>query len=259
MDFTPSPGLAHGALQEDWGRMLKRIPVSPPTAFGGMTFPKEPGNGLCSVLAERKKTAQVRQRSETAQQRTGSSDRQASARGIEERRPVPPSATASASKSSSLLNEGVHTADQLAELIGETRQTTFTNHLQGAARRRLDRNRQRVERKAQRHRSTATEPSTCRSSRQEEVAAMTSAQRQMTAGLIVQSSSTAEIMAALASGKLSDDPRVLLVWRLVQPRRTGTTRAAEQRQERLLGACREIEAEADQPPRESAARTPSRC
>jgi hypothetical protein len=76
----------------------------------------------------------------------------------------------------------------------------------------------------------------------EALEAMTPEQRQKIAGMIVQHSS-AELMAALATGKLSDDPRVCLMWNWlhldVQARE-----ALFEEQERFWERVEAIEAEA---------------
>jgi hypothetical protein len=76
---------------------------------------------------------------------------------------------------------------------------------------------------------------------EEDIAAMTPEERQATAGLIVQHA-TAEIMAALAAGKLNNDPSVCLAWRWFNLDEQGRQDLAEE-QVRWWERTQEIEAE----------------
>ncbi|MFN8215902.1 MAG: winged helix-turn-helix domain-containing protein [Solirubrobacterales bacterium] len=137
-----------------------------------------------------------------------------------------------------LLNEGVYTADQLAALIGESRQTVH-HHLKVLLRdNSIEIAKVERRRNANLYFYRAIEMP---SFDEEELAAMTPEQRQAIAGLIVQHA-TAEIMAALASGKLSEDPAVVLAWRWFNLDEQGR-RDLLAEQERLWHRAGEIEAE----------------
>lgn len=75
----------------------------------------------------------------------------------------------------------------------------------------------------------------------EEVAAMTPEQRQVTAGLAIQSM-VAEVMAGLWSGNMTDDPRLWLAWDWLNVDRQGREDVADE-QERSWERFREIEVE----------------
>lgn len=138
-----------------------------------------------------------------------------------------------------LLNEGVYTADDIASLIGESRQNVH-HHLRellDAASIEIARVEKR--RNADLHYYRAVEMPDYR---EEELEAMTAEQRQATAGLIVQHA-TAEIMAALAAGKLSNDPQVCLAWRWLNLDEQGRRELGEE-QLRWWERAQEIEAEA---------------
>lgn len=108
-----------------------------------------------------------------------------------------------------LLNEGVYTADDLASLIGESRQTIHHHlrELHGA--RSIEIAKVEKRRNADLHYYRAVEMPDYD---EEAIAAMSTEDRQDIAGIVVQHA-TAEIMAALAAGKLSNDPKVWLTWR----------------------------------------------
>ncbi|HEY1853119.1 MAG TPA: winged helix-turn-helix domain-containing protein [Solirubrobacterales bacterium] len=137
-----------------------------------------------------------------------------------------------------LLNEGIYTADAIAALIGESRQNV-NYHLKEL----LDAGSIEIakiekKRNTDLHYYRAVEmPSFDR----DVLAAMSPAQRQEIAGLIVQCS-TAEVMAALAAGKLSDDPRVCLMWRWFNLDDQGREELFEE-QERFWERVQDIEAE----------------
>jgi len=126
-----------------------------------------------------------------------------------------------------MLHEGVYCPNELAELLGEPlgRVTHHINELLDGGSIELARTEQ--ARNTTRHFYRAvelpepasqtepipeTEMLSPRFYSDEEVAAMPPQQRQMNAGLILQSS-MAEAMAALWAGKLSKDRRVFLAWR----------------------------------------------
>lgn len=106
-----------------------------------------------------------------------------------------------------LLNDGIHTAAQLATAIGEPL-NNVANHL----RKMLEDGSVEVAREERKRNVTqywyrAVEIPYYS---QQDAEAMTAVQRQMTAGAIVQSGS-AEVMAALYAGRLAD-PRTILFW-----------------------------------------------
>jgi DNA-binding transcriptional ArsR family regulator len=76
----------------------------------------------------------------------------------------------------------------------------------------------------------------------EEVAAMTPEQRQVTAGLAIQSM-VAEMMAGLWSGKMQNDPRLWLAWNWFNVDAQGREEIADE-QERSWRRIQEIEVEA---------------
>lgn len=105
------------------------------------------------------------------------------------------------------LNEGIYTAAQLAQIIGEP-QNNVANHL----RKMLDDGSIEIAKEERKSNFVvywykAVELS-CYS--QEEAESMTTVQQQMTVGAIVQSA-TAELFAALYAGKLRD-PKSVLFW-----------------------------------------------
>lgn len=137
-----------------------------------------------------------------------------------------------------ILNEGVYTADDIAALIGESRQNVsyHLRELLGAGSIELAKTEKR--RNADLFYYRAVEmPSYDR----EELAALSPAQRQEIAGLIVQCS-TVEVIAALAAGKLSNDPRVCLMWRWFNLDVEGRNDLFEE-QERFWERVQEIEIE----------------
>ncbi|MGV1048560.1 MAG: winged helix-turn-helix domain-containing protein [Solirubrobacterales bacterium] len=76
----------------------------------------------------------------------------------------------------------------------------------------------------------------------EEYAAMTPKQRQVTIGLVIQSA-IAEVMAALWGGRMPDDPRLWLAWRWFNVDAEGREDIADE-QERSWERVQEIEVEA---------------
>lgn len=137
-----------------------------------------------------------------------------------------------------LLNEGVYTADDIAELIGESRQNVH-HHLRrlfGGGSIEIARIEKR--RNTDLHFYRAVEMP---SFSEEDIAAMTPEERQATAGLIVQCS-TAELMAALRAGKLNNDLQVCLAWRWFNFDEQGRDELADE-QHKFWERVREIEAE----------------
>jgi DNA-binding transcriptional ArsR family regulator len=108
-----------------------------------------------------------------------------------------------------LLNEGVYTADGIAAIIGESRQTVHHHLRELLGGDSIEIAKVEKKRNTDLHYYRAVEMPNYS---EQEIAAMSPEDRQTTAGLIVQHA-TAEIMAALAAGKLNNDPRVCLVWR----------------------------------------------
>jgi DNA-binding transcriptional ArsR family regulator len=136
-----------------------------------------------------------------------------------------------------LLNEGTHTAAQLAELIGEPL-NNVSNHVRellDAGSIELAETKRR--RNALQHYYRAVETPFYS---EDDVVAMTPQQRQVTAGLVIQSM-TAEVMAALWAGKMSDDPGVCLTWDWLNLDAEGR-RAVSEAQERHWEELTEIEA-----------------
>jgi DNA-binding transcriptional ArsR family regulator len=137
-----------------------------------------------------------------------------------------------------LLNEGVYTADQIAALIGETRQAVH-HHLKKL----LEANSVELAKVEKRRNADLFYFRAVEMADYDEaaIASMTPAERQEIAGLIVQHS-TAEVMAALGAGKLNNDPKVMLAWRWFNLDRQGREDLAEE-QERYWRRIREIDAE----------------
>ena len=105
-------------------------------------------------------------------------------------------------------DERVYTADEIAAIVGESRQNVH-HHLRellGAGSIEIARVEKRRNADLFYYRGIYTPTFD-----QEAVEAMTIEERQATAALIVQGA-TAEAMAALAAGKLNNDPQVCLVW-----------------------------------------------
>jgi DNA-binding transcriptional ArsR family regulator len=137
-----------------------------------------------------------------------------------------------------VLNEGVYTAGQIAEIIDEP-----LNNVSNHVRELLDAGSIEVVKAEQRgnllrHYYRAVEIPFYS---EQEVEAMTPEQRQVIAGLVVQSAS-AEVMAALWAGKLAD-PRACLAWDWYTVDQEGREELEEE-QRRFLGRVREIEVEA---------------
>lgn len=138
-----------------------------------------------------------------------------------------------------VLNEGTYTAGEIAEVIDEPL-NNVSNHIREL----LDAGSiELVETKRARnmlqHYYRAIEMPHYSD---EEVAAMTPEQRQITAGLAIQSM-VAEVMAGLWSGKMQDDPRLWLAWDWFNVDAQGREEIADE-QERSWGRFRDIEVEA---------------
>lgn len=138
-----------------------------------------------------------------------------------------------------LLNEGVYTADEIASLIGESRQNV-NYHLKEL----LDAGSIEIAKEEKRRNATLYNYRAVKMPiyDQEEWAALSPDERQGVVALVVQCS-TAEVMAALAAGKLSDDPRVTLIWRWFQLDEPGRKLLADE-QDRFWERVQQIEAEA---------------
>jgi DNA-binding transcriptional ArsR family regulator len=108
-----------------------------------------------------------------------------------------------------ILNEGTYTPDQIAQIIGEplNKVSHHIKELLDAGSIELAKT-EKV-RNVDQHYYRAVEMPYYSD---EEMAAMTPAQRQVTYGLILQCM-TAEALAALWGGKMHSDPRVCLAWR----------------------------------------------
>jgi DNA-binding transcriptional ArsR family regulator len=138
-----------------------------------------------------------------------------------------------------ILNEGTYTSDQIARIIGEP-----LNKVSHHVRELLDAGSielAKIEkaRNADQHYYRAVEMPFYSD---EEMEAMTPAQRQVTYGLIVQCM-TAETMAALWAGKMQSDPRTWLAWRWFNVDGQGRQDIADE-QQRSWDRMQEIEAEA---------------
>lgn len=156
-----------------------------------------------------------------------------------------------------MLHEGVYCPNELAEILGEPlgRVTHHVNELLDAgsielartepvrnATRHFYRAAELPEPASQEASTPETETMTPRYYSDEEVAAMPPQQRQMNAGMILQSS-MAEALAALWAGKMSEDRRVFLAWRWFNLDAQGREEIADE-QARSWARILEIEAEA---------------
>jgi DNA-binding transcriptional ArsR family regulator len=139
----------------------------------------------------------------------------------------------------SLLNEGIYTADDIAAIIGESRQNVHHHLREMVGGNSIEIAKVEKKRNAELHYYRAIEMPDYDDAA---VAAMTRDQRQGLAGLITQHSS-AELMAALAAGKLSNDPQVELAWRWFNLDAEGRRDLAAEH-ERFWKRVQELEAEA---------------
>lgn len=108
-----------------------------------------------------------------------------------------------------LLNQGVYTADDIASLVGESRQNVHHHLKELLGGRSIEIAKVEKRRNADLHFYRAVEMAEYD---EDEIAALGTEDRQGIAGYVIQGA-TAEIMAALAAGKLSNDPKVWLAWR----------------------------------------------
>jgi DNA-binding transcriptional ArsR family regulator len=138
----------------------------------------------------------------------------------------------------SVLNEGTYSPDEIARIIDEplTRVSHHINELADAGSIEIAKTVKR--RNAVQHYYRAVEMPYYSD---EEIAAMTPQQRQVTIGLTLQCM-TAEVMAAFWAGKLHSDPRVWLSWRWFNVDAQGREEIADE-QARSWKRVREIEAE----------------
>jgi hypothetical protein len=125
------------------------------------------------------------------------------------------------------LQEGVYSPAEIADIIGEPL-NKVSNHVtelaEGGSIEIVD---TKMRRNTAQHFYRATQvPIYLR----EDVEAMTVFERQVTAGLIVQSL-MAEVMASLGAGKLSDDPGVCLVWDRLNLDEQGRQAVAKEQEE----------------------------
>lgn len=137
-----------------------------------------------------------------------------------------------------LLDDRAYTADEIAAIVGETRQNVH-HHLKellGVGFIEIARIEKRRNADLYYYRGIWT-PAFDESA----VAAMTPEERRSTAALIVQGA-TAEVMAALAAGKLNNDPQVCLVWGWRNLDEEGREKLAEE-QVKWWERTQEIEAE----------------
>jgi DNA-binding transcriptional ArsR family regulator len=156
-----------------------------------------------------------------------------------------------------MLHEGIYCPNELAEILGEPlgRVTHHVNELLDAgsielartepvrnATRHFYRAAELPEPVSQGEPTVETETITPRYYTDEEVAAMPPQQRQMNAGMILQSS-MAEALAALWTGKMSEDRRVFLAWRWFNLDAQGREEIADE-QARSWARILEIEAKA---------------
>lgn len=138
-----------------------------------------------------------------------------------------------------ILNEGVYSPDQIARIIGEPLNTVshHIRELHDAGSIELVTTEQ--VRNTTRHFYRAVEMPYYSD---EETAAMTPQQRQVTIGLIIQCL-TAEVMSSFWAGKMHSDPRICLSWRWYNVDQEGREAIADAQAE-MLERVKEIEIEA---------------
>jgi DNA-binding transcriptional ArsR family regulator len=136
------------------------------------------------------------------------------------------------------LNEGVYSPAEIAEIIDEPL-NKVSNHVtelaEGGSIEIVD---TKMRRNTAQHFYRATQVPIYS---QDDVKAMTVFERQVTAGLMIQSL-MAEVMASLGAGKLSDDPGVVLAWDRLNLDALGRERVVEE-QERSWERLEKIEEE----------------
>jgi hypothetical protein len=136
------------------------------------------------------------------------------------------------------LNEGAYSPAEIAEIIGEPL-NKVSNHVtelaEGGSIEIVD---TKMRRNTAQHFYRATETPIYS---KEDIEAMTVFERQVTAGLVVQSL-MAEVLASLGAGKLSSDPGVCLVWDRLNLDQQGREEVAKE-QEESWGRVAKIEEE----------------
>jgi DNA-binding transcriptional ArsR family regulator len=137
-----------------------------------------------------------------------------------------------------LLNEAIYTADDIAAIIKESRQNVHHHLKELLGGRSIEIAKIEKRRNADLHFYRAVEMADYD---EEAIAAMAIEDRQDIAGHVVRGA-TAEIMAALAAGKLSNDPKVWLAWRWFNLDTQGRQDLLEE-QRRSWERVQEIEAE----------------
>lgn len=137
-----------------------------------------------------------------------------------------------------LLNEGVYTPQQIADVIGEPLNKVAHHIHELAEAGSIELADTKMVRNAVQHYYRGVQMPFYTD---EDVAQMTPQQRQVTAGLIIQSIQ-AELMAALWAGKMHSDPRVWLAWRWFNVDKQGRNDIADE-QQRHWDRIQQIEAE----------------
>jgi DNA-binding transcriptional ArsR family regulator len=136
------------------------------------------------------------------------------------------------------LNEGVYSPAEIAEIIDEPL-NKVSNHVtelaEGGSIEIVD---TKMRRNTAQHFYRATQVPIYS---QDDIKAMTVFERQVTAGLMIQSL-MAEVMASLGAGKMSDDPGVVLAWDRLNLDEQGRERVVEE-QEQSWGRLEKIEEE----------------
>jgi DNA-binding transcriptional ArsR family regulator len=137
-----------------------------------------------------------------------------------------------------ILNEGTYTPDEIAQIIGEPLPNVSHHIRELLEAGSIELARAEKVRNTNQHYYRAVEMPFYSD---EEMAAMTPAQRQVTYGLILQCM-TAEAMAALWGGRMHSDPRVWMAWRWFNVDEQGRKDLANE-QQRSWERYQEIEAE----------------
>jgi DNA-binding transcriptional ArsR family regulator len=137
-----------------------------------------------------------------------------------------------------LLTEGPRTADDLAEVIGESRQNVHHHLKELLGGGMIEIAKVEKKRNADLHYFCALEQGSFDRERLEDI---TAEQQREIVGMVVQHS-LAELMAALGAGTLSDDPRVCLMWNWLHLDPQGRE-ALHQEQEQFWKRIEAIEAE----------------
>jgi DNA-binding transcriptional ArsR family regulator len=137
-----------------------------------------------------------------------------------------------------ILNEGTYTPDEIARIIGEPLPNVSFHIRELLEAGSIELAKTEKVRNTNQHYYRAVEMPFYSD---EEMAAMTPAQRQVTYGLILQCM-TAEAMAALWAGRMPSDPRVWMAWRWFNVDEQGRQDLADE-QQRSWERYQEIEAE----------------